>query len=470
MTSPRKRLARPHALHFVVLVLGASVVGCAGPESPDPLQPDQAAATTGVTVTAASPSASVRDTTLDVQISGTGFDRGSQVVFTLQGVSDPRVRVNLTKYSKSSLLVANLTIAAEAVPSKYDIQVTTSAGKKGIGTELFAILAINAVPSASIARAINAAGEVVGRYTSAQGYMRPFIWSGAGPVTDLPVLPTDNVGEAVAVNASSVIAGYSGTQGHSPVKWVPSGTGTWVIQALEGLTGGSTYVGDVNAVGRIAGAVYPATGATRAVFWNAERQLVYLAPLSACAGGSTAFGINDLGDVVGYSTGSGSSACNQLPVIWSAGGAPVALPLIPGYDGGRALSISGSDFIVGSLDNSASPSTTTRAVLWRGDPNTPGAWLSPILLGSLGGSSRAQRVDAAGRVVGFSRTGSGTSADQVGFYWDATVGMKALPVWAKGWEASALGIVGPGTTGGSRVVGYSYSSSGKSVGVWWPMP
>lgn len=95
---------------------------------------------TGVEVTAATPNASTRDTTLDVAIAGSGFDNGSSVDFALAGVVEPKLHVNRTTYRSSSQLVANVTVAANADLAKYDVAVTTSGGKKGIGSELFAVI------------------------------------------------------------------------------------------------------------------------------------------------------------------------------------------------------------------------------------------------------------------------------------------------------------------------------------------
>lgn len=98
------------------------------------------AAVTGVTVMSARPDSSTRDTTLDVTIAGSGFDNGSNVNFAQGGVVDPRLRVNRTTFKSSSQVVANVTIAANADLAKYDVAVTTTGGKKGIGSELFAVV------------------------------------------------------------------------------------------------------------------------------------------------------------------------------------------------------------------------------------------------------------------------------------------------------------------------------------------
>jgi hypothetical protein len=99
----------------------------------------RAASTSGVTVTGAIPSDGLQATTLDVTVNGSGFDKGSSATFPLNGVVDPRVNVNSTRYINSTQLVANVTIAPDAPSVKYDVAVTTASGKKGIGTELFTV-------------------------------------------------------------------------------------------------------------------------------------------------------------------------------------------------------------------------------------------------------------------------------------------------------------------------------------------
>ncbi len=91
------------------------------------------------TVTATDPPGAPQDTTLDVHVFGTNFDRGSRADLALGGVVGPKVKTNSTRFVNSTELIANITISPTADTGKYDVIVTTSRGKKGIGTELFAI-------------------------------------------------------------------------------------------------------------------------------------------------------------------------------------------------------------------------------------------------------------------------------------------------------------------------------------------
>ena len=88
----------------------------------------------------ADPPAAPQDTTLDVHIFGSNYDLGSKVDFARGGVVDPKLQVNATTFRSSSELIANVTVAPDAATVSYDIVVTKSNGKKGIGTEKFSVL------------------------------------------------------------------------------------------------------------------------------------------------------------------------------------------------------------------------------------------------------------------------------------------------------------------------------------------
>jgi hypothetical protein len=129
-----------------VLAAAAFIGGCSDPTDAGRGWPvvtgassARAASTSSVTVSSTVPSDGLQATTLDVTINGSGFDQGATATFPLNGVDDPRVHVNSTRYVKSTQLVANVTIAPDAPTVKYDVAVLDLSGKKGIGTELFKI-------------------------------------------------------------------------------------------------------------------------------------------------------------------------------------------------------------------------------------------------------------------------------------------------------------------------------------------
>lgn len=86
------------------------------------------------------PNVAPQDTTVDIEVSGSGFDAGSQVELGLAGVPSSEVKTNSTKVVNSKRLVANITISALAQQADYDVIVITGRGKKGIGTELFRVV------------------------------------------------------------------------------------------------------------------------------------------------------------------------------------------------------------------------------------------------------------------------------------------------------------------------------------------
>ncbi len=92
------------------------------------------------TVTATDPVEAPQDTTLAVLVLGSGFDRGSTVEFALAGVPTEKVRANKVKYINQNRLQAEVFVAPDADLALYDVKVTTSRGKKGIGTEMFRII------------------------------------------------------------------------------------------------------------------------------------------------------------------------------------------------------------------------------------------------------------------------------------------------------------------------------------------
>jgi len=109
----------------------------------EPTLPDIRAAAggggSGVSVTATDPDSATQDTTLDVVVSGSGFDQGSQAQWAIAGVPSAKVRTNSTRFVTPKKLIANITIAVDADTALYDVIVTASTGKKGIGSELFQV-------------------------------------------------------------------------------------------------------------------------------------------------------------------------------------------------------------------------------------------------------------------------------------------------------------------------------------------
>src|SRR5687767_9315779 len=95
----------------VVLVLGTGCADPAAPPSPVPTASAAKGAAAGdIVVTSADPSEAPQDTTLDIKVSGSNFNRSSSVSLGLAGIASPKIRTNSTRYLNGSQLIANVTI------------------------------------------------------------------------------------------------------------------------------------------------------------------------------------------------------------------------------------------------------------------------------------------------------------------------------------------------------------------------
>src|SRR6266704_6094379 len=94
-----------------------------------------------IQVDSANPTAAPQGTiNLDVTISGNGFKKGAKAQWFVTGTTNPGgVTVNSTTFKGSTQLTANLTVAANAVISGFDILVTNTDGRTGKGTDKFAV-------------------------------------------------------------------------------------------------------------------------------------------------------------------------------------------------------------------------------------------------------------------------------------------------------------------------------------------
>jgi len=159
---------------------------------------------------------------------------------------------------------------------------------------------------------------------------------------------------------------------------------------------------------------------------------------------SEAFGVNNSGSVVGYSSGPQGTRA----VLWTSQGEVKNLGTLPLGDSSKAFAISNSGMIVGSSRTPAG----THAVLWH-----PTKGLQD--LGTLPGdsSSEAFAVNNSGSVVGYSRGPAGTRA----FLWSSQSGMKSLPSLLGSNVSQATGINDNG-----EVVGHSGSVNGGRAVFW----
>lgn len=111
--------------------------------------PPKGGATTSVAVTSATPASAYQDTTIDVVVSGSNFDRTATVQYLVSGSSSDTGGITVAKvtYKSASQLVTTLAVAKKADLSNFDIIVTLSDGRKGKGTTLFKVQAPPTYPT-----------------------------------------------------------------------------------------------------------------------------------------------------------------------------------------------------------------------------------------------------------------------------------------------------------------------------------
>ena len=225
---------------------------------------------------------------------------------------------------------------------------------------------------------------------------------------------------------------------------VPQNNGPFQTRALAlPIDPGSDYstAFDINDFGDIAGSANSPTG-LRAFKSHRNTAYIELGPLSGDTS-SAAFGINLRAEVVGYSSGPNGTRA----VIWNPGGIVRPLPALSGTSGSRALAINDPGDVVGVSETPSGP----HATLWdrRGTVQD---------LGTLPGHgvSEALAIDESGDVVG----SSGNLQQRRAVLWIQGGAIRDLGTLPGGASSRALGI------GGGEVVGTSQTGDGDHAFLW----
>ena len=101
------------------------------------------AAVAQIKVTAAMPASAVQGTiSLDVVVSGSGFNSSAKVQYFVSGTTNPGgITVWSVRVNSSNELVTTIDVADTADLASFDIIVTLDSGRKGKGTTLFSVKA-----------------------------------------------------------------------------------------------------------------------------------------------------------------------------------------------------------------------------------------------------------------------------------------------------------------------------------------
>ena len=453
-----------------LLILGLLAFSACTDKAPPsaPLSPGIALSVgggSGPTVKSTAPDSATVDTTLNVRVFGSGFDVGSRADWALKGVVSAKIVTNSTQFVSSTELVSNITIARDAALASYDVIVTTSSGKGGIGTELFVVtMKMTKLPTlggtVAEAYAINDAGHAVG-YSTDPGQGRYAVrWTNEGGVWTIKKIGLQSTligsqalaindrgtavgsvdglnagvwridgtqttlerGQANAINNSEVIAGSTvpmDSNGLKPTVWTPSGSG-WIAHILQLLSGVSRGPGCLH---------------------------------------EDALGISDNNVIVGYVT---DQACVQIPVQWR--------PTTDGTGWLPAERLSP----VGTLAQGVAQAIVGSTVVGTGYPcvNLSGCkrkayrWILGGASGELGSlDARANGLNRAGDIVGSYIVKSGR---MTGFVWSPTTStFTFLPSlngtgdnWA--WDINDASL--------RQAVGGVVISSGGRIGAVWTIP
>lgn len=136
------RRLSPTFLGFVALGAVLLATSCAQDDPNEPSISDISLAKSGGAppkVDEAIPPDAPQDTTLEVQVIGSGFDYGSEVTMTLDGIVTGKVHTDSTHFVSAQELRARIRIDLDADTALYDVEVMTTRGKKGVGVDMFKV-------------------------------------------------------------------------------------------------------------------------------------------------------------------------------------------------------------------------------------------------------------------------------------------------------------------------------------------
>ena len=402
MTIPKRPSGRTVLLFGTcALVLGVSACGREPLSAPAGHRSSAIAAaaksSAALSVTSTDPPFGDQGTTVDVHVFGNGFTPGAQATWLLNGAADNHVHTNSTTVVSSTELVANITIASDATLAFWDVQVSLSNGKNGVGSDLFEVTTAQILGAGTTGgdvtvRAINDQRSVVGWANEPSG-------STAWVYDDALGLVALGAGTSRGIDQSgTVVVGDDGTM---PSAWKRQPDASWAQQTmpvLAGAFGGEAMAAKQLADGTLlvvgwnsfAGTKPHSSASTAPVSWTLVNG-TWSAPqtLVMPPGGTNGQvrDVNTLGEAVGAISGVAQG------IVWDS---PTSYALLDGTP--NRINASGT-LIVG-VQNSSST-----GVYWWRDRQT-GAWHTtgvplPSAQGASCASTFARGVNDAGIIVGW---------------------------------------------------------------------
>jgi probable HAF family extracellular repeat protein len=246
----------------------------------------------------------------------------------------------------------------------------------------------------STAQGINTSGVVVGGASNASGTV-VFRWKTNTGMTDEGAMATPNPSYGLAINTSGTLCGFGLVSSSGfPAGLRQNAGGS--IQPLPRLAGGGdAYAYGISAAGVSVGWSNAGSGCGsptcpgnpgKAVAWDAAGSLSMLPDLGGFF--SVATDVSPNGTMI---CGWGANASAQIRAFRILSGVATALPPLPGYTESRAYGVNDGGQVVGY----SGLNETSRATLWNGT--------TPIDLGVTAGAlgSIAWKINATGMIVGY---------------------------------------------------------------------
>lgn len=412
----------------------------------------------GPNVNATDPPAAPQDITLDVRVLGQGFDEGSVAVWTIDGVEQLEVQTNSTTFVSKDELVANITIQEDAAVDLYDVEVTTSRGKKGIGADLFSVVkkgtptfttvALEPVDGSdnSLAWAVNDTGQIAGLSLVGRGAYddRPTRWdvdeiSGSVTTHSLSEKTDWFASQPYGISDGGIVVGGANKDGGgSEAAWWDIDGSAHTFEPGSGANDVSSFGSGWIAVGR---------DDWTAVYWTeAGGPPVDLMPAQPGAS-SVANAVNSAGTIAGTS--------GQRAVVWHRDGEgnygpPCVLEADAVANGISEPTAEGQAYVAGNTYSDPV------GAVWLVDPGAGSECLVSV-----------RRLDRPSELYDVSRDGDavGRSGGEAPAILSTADGLFALPGLNKGGKGArwARGI----SSDGRWIVGSSDAPKNSGRGVLW---
>jgi probable HAF family extracellular repeat protein len=289
---------------------------------------------------------------------------------------------------------------------------------------------------------VNSAGQVL--YTNSAD-KHSYLWSGGTAVDIGSLFAYNNATLACGINDSGVAVGFSNVPVPPPRGYIYSGGTMTNMATLSGvIDDGTSRPFAVNATGESTG-LYGGGS----FFYNGATSVQISASLGGNSANNVAFGLNDLGQVVGGGEVAGADP-NLYGFVWDSGTGVMTSLGVEGVGYG----INDSGVVVGTTGGG------TSLVLGRAFVATPssGSYTSidVPLLGS-GTYNYALAIDAAGDVVGGSDVGGGV-AHAFLYSGGLTSDLNKLTNPASGWTLTGATAI----SSNGYIAGYETNSAGQT--------